>query len=278
MSSPSRQNPATLSAIRVASLIAPFYTTDLSPRLPPRYLRTRTPWTARRMWPTDPPNCLQNPDWSQRTPRTHPSTANATARTTSARTPRPSTVAASPPCSAPSNCNAACTNRSRTLATTTNHPLLLWNVIWASSRATPLPPWPNASVGWLPSRPNRKCWSGCTREHHVRWSVGVLRNVTAAVSGGIAAHLQAVQRQTLLDWLEQARQSKGRGRVVLAVGRDGLMLPIRQESLLQGRRCCHPERLRPSRSASGHAVSGGDAPAHAGDAQCGSNGVVCVTC
>ncbi len=68
------------------------------------------------------------------------------------------------------------------------------------------------------------------REHHVRWSVGVLRNVTAAVSGGIAAHLQAVQRQTLLDWLEQARQSKGRGRVVLAVGRDGLMLPIRQES------------------------------------------------
>ena len=67
------------------------------------------------------------------------------------------------------------------------------------------------------------------REHHVCWSVGVLRNVTAAVSGGIAAHLQAVQRQTVLDWLEQARQSKGRRRIVLAVGRDGVMLPIRQE-------------------------------------------------
>lgn len=65
------------------------------------------------------------------------------------------------------------------------------------------------------------------RDHHVRWSVPVLRNVTAAVSGGIAAHLQAVQRQTLLDWLAQARQSRGRRRVVLAVGRDGLMLPIR---------------------------------------------------
>jgi len=67
------------------------------------------------------------------------------------------------------------------------------------------------------------------REHHVCWSVAVLRNVTAAVSGGIAAHLQTVQRQTVLDWLEQARQSQGRRRVVLAVGRDGIMLPIRQE-------------------------------------------------
>jgi hypothetical protein len=67
-------------------------------------------------------------------------------------------------------------------------------------------------------------------EHHVRWSVEALRKVTAAVSGGIAEHLRAVQRQTLLDWLEQARQSKGRGRVVLAVGRDGIMLPIRHEA------------------------------------------------
>ena len=67
------------------------------------------------------------------------------------------------------------------------------------------------------------------RDHHVQWSVSVLRNVTAAVSGGIAAHFQAVQRQALLDWLEQTRHSQGRRRVVLAVGRDGLMLPLRDE-------------------------------------------------
>jgi hypothetical protein len=67
------------------------------------------------------------------------------------------------------------------------------------------------------------------REHHVGWSVEVLRRVTAAVSGGIAAHLQAVQRQTVLDWLEQARRSQGRRKIVLAVGRDGIMLPIRRE-------------------------------------------------
>ncbi len=67
------------------------------------------------------------------------------------------------------------------------------------------------------------------REHHVHWSVKVLRAVTAAVSAGIAPYLREVQEQALLRWLEQARQSRGRYRVTLAVGRDGIMLPIRNE-------------------------------------------------
>jgi hypothetical protein len=67
------------------------------------------------------------------------------------------------------------------------------------------------------------------REHHVSWSVKVLRQVTAAVSGGIAPHVRAMQQQALLRWLAQARQRRGRRRVVLAVGRDGIMLPIRKE-------------------------------------------------
>ncbi len=67
------------------------------------------------------------------------------------------------------------------------------------------------------------------REHHVRWPVKVLRSVTAAVSAGIAPHLREVQQQALLRWLEQARQSRGRYRVTLAVGRDGIMLPIRHQ-------------------------------------------------
>jgi hypothetical protein len=65
------------------------------------------------------------------------------------------------------------------------------------------------------------------REHHVTWSVQVLRQVTAAVSAGIAPYLRAAQQRTLLSWSAQARQSRGRRRVVLAVGRDGLMLPLR---------------------------------------------------
>ncbi len=145
------------------------------------------------MWPTDPPNRLQPPE--PENPQDAPKHSQRDRQDYVRRTPRPSTVAASPPCSAPSNCNAACTNRSRTLATTTNHPLLLWNVIWGSSRAKPRPPWPIASVGWLPSRPNEMLeW--LQREHHVRRSVRVLqrslRRRSAAMSplrsaGGAAA-------------------------------------------------------------------------------------------
>ncbi len=67
------------------------------------------------------------------------------------------------------------------------------------------------------------------REHHVWWSVTVLRAVSAAVSAGIAPYLREAQKQALLRWLAQARQSRGRHRVTLAVGRDGIMLPIRKE-------------------------------------------------
>jgi hypothetical protein len=73
------------------------------------------------------------------------------------------------------------------------------------------------------------------REHHVTWSVQVLRQVTAAVSAGIAPYLRAAQQRAVLSWSVQARQSRGRRRVVLAVGRDGIMLPIRdQEHYLEG--------------------------------------------
>jgi hypothetical protein len=67
------------------------------------------------------------------------------------------------------------------------------------------------------------------REHHVAWSVQVLRQVTAAVSAGLAPYLRAAQQRALLGWLAQAQRSRGRRRVVLAVGRDGIMLPIRNE-------------------------------------------------
>jgi hypothetical protein len=67
------------------------------------------------------------------------------------------------------------------------------------------------------------------REHHVHWSVQVLRQVTAAVSAGIAPYLRAAQQQAVLRWLALAHQSRGRRRIVLAVGRDGIMLPLRNE-------------------------------------------------
>jgi hypothetical protein len=66
-------------------------------------------------------------------------------------------------------------------------------------------------------------------DHHVCWSTEVLRQVAAAVSAGIAPYLRAAQRQRLLEWLAQAKKSRGRHRPTLSVGRDGLMLPIRHE-------------------------------------------------
>lgn len=67
------------------------------------------------------------------------------------------------------------------------------------------------------------------REHGVTWSVKTLRAVTAAVSEGVGEHLHQAQQEQLLEWLRQADGSKGRGKVTLAVGRDGIMLPIRGE-------------------------------------------------
>jgi hypothetical protein len=67
------------------------------------------------------------------------------------------------------------------------------------------------------------------REHGVSWSVQTLRDVIKAVSEGIAEHQHDAQISQLLTWLHQADQSKGRRKIVLAVGRDGVMLPIRGE-------------------------------------------------
>lgn len=66
-------------------------------------------------------------------------------------------------------------------------------------------------------------------DYGVSWSVAVLRKVTAAVSEGVAEYLHQAQKAQLLDWLQKADGSKGRHKIVLAVGRDGIMLPIRGE-------------------------------------------------
>ena len=65
--------------------------------------------------------------------------------------------------------------------------------------------------------------------HAVKWSVEVLRKVVVAVSRRIEAALHDAQKAQLLAWLRQAAASRGRRKIVLAAGRDGIMLPIRGE-------------------------------------------------
>ena len=65
--------------------------------------------------------------------------------------------------------------------------------------------------------------------HGVSWSVASLRKVIAGVAAGVEGHRHDAQAARLLSWLEQADRSSGGRKPVLAVGRDGLMLPIRDQ-------------------------------------------------
>jgi hypothetical protein len=73
------------------------------------------------------------------------------------------------------------------------------------------------------------------RDHSVCWSVATLRKVVAGVAAGMEPHRHDAAVEQVLAWLEQADKSRGNRKPVLAVGRDGLMLPIRgQECYREG--------------------------------------------
>ena len=59
----------------------------------------------------------------------------------------------------------------------------------------------------------------------VRWSVGTLRKVTAALAEELAPLRHETQLAQVLQWLDNAAKSQGKHAVTLVVGRDGVMLP-----------------------------------------------------
>src|SRR4051794_30367581 len=65
------------------------------------------------------------------------------------------------------------------------------------------------------------------RDHAVAWSVDTLRAVIASTWDGMAPQFHDAQVARVLAWLEQARASHGSRKPVLAVGRDGVFVPIR---------------------------------------------------
>ena len=66
-------------------------------------------------------------------------------------------------------------------------------------------------------------------EHGVCWSVTTLRKVTASLADGFASFREPAQVKKALEWLEKAFASKGAYRPVLAMGRDGIMIPMRKQ-------------------------------------------------
>jgi len=66
------------------------------------------------------------------------------------------------------------------------------------------------------------------REHGLRWSNDRLRAALRDFRRGLAPLVPALQQARVVQWLGQAEQSRGRHRPVLAVGRDGIMVPLRR--------------------------------------------------
>ena len=68
-------------------------------------------------------------------------------------------------------------------------------------------------------------WLGA--EHGLRWSNDRLRQVLRAFRRTAVAFREEAQVQRLRQWLDQAQRSRGHHRPALAVGRDGVLVPIR---------------------------------------------------
>src|SRR3954467_15983262 len=67
------------------------------------------------------------------------------------------------------------------------------------------------------------------RENAVAWSVDTLRAVIAVTWDGMTPQFHDVEVARVLAWLERARTSRGSRKPVLAVGRDGVFVPIRED-------------------------------------------------
>jgi hypothetical protein len=66
------------------------------------------------------------------------------------------------------------------------------------------------------------------REHGLVWSNERLRAALAGFRQALVPFIADLQQARVLAWLTQAEQARGRQRPVLAVGRDGIMVPMRQ--------------------------------------------------
>lgn len=68
------------------------------------------------------------------------------------------------------------------------------------------------------------------QEHRVAWSVTTLRKIAAELSVGLQPLTQSAQVAYLLELLQKADASAGAHRPVLAAGRDGIFVPIGQDT------------------------------------------------
>jgi len=82
--------------------------------------------------------------------------------------------------------------------------------------------------------PQRTVLELLRREHDVAWSAQTLRTLTAHLAAGMSPHRHEAQVARLLEWLKKAQARRGRHRPVLAVGRDGIHVPLRHGQYREG--------------------------------------------
>jgi hypothetical protein len=72
------------------------------------------------------------------------------------------------------------------------------------------------------------------RDHGVSWSCTSLRTLLGSLQTGMAPYREGAQVERVVRWIEQARAGRGRFRPTLAVGRDGIFVPLRRGVAQEG--------------------------------------------
>jgi hypothetical protein len=88
--------------------------------------------------------------------------------------------------------------------------------------------------GWAADHAQRQVLAMLTHDHGVQWSCATLRKLLGSLSAGMGGHRQPAQVDQVIHWLHQARASKGRFQPTLAVGRDGVNVPLRHGEWKEG--------------------------------------------
>ena len=88
--------------------------------------------------------------------------------------------------------------------------------------------------GWAAEHAQRQVLTMLTHDHGVHWSCTTLRKLLGSLSAGMAQHCPAAQVDQVVSWLHQARASHGRWQPTLAVGRDGVNVPLRHGEWKEG--------------------------------------------
>lgn len=87
---------------------------------------------------------------------------------------------------------------------------------------------------WGADHPQRHVLEMLAEEHRVHWSCTSLRKVRATWRAGMDKHRHTSQVAQVVSWLAHARESTGRYRPTLSVGRDGIFVPLRHKVWQEG--------------------------------------------